>query len=212
MAAVILLGDVYEVKFASQCAGQAGINVTHWVCNTVTGGGALDTTFASVLDTAMAPLYKLVMGANATYYGVRVQRISPLPKSLPVVAAGFTGIGGAGPGCLPTQVSGIITWQSAVAGRKYRGRSYVPFPYSGAQDTVLDAPTAAYKAALQNLANGMAGPYTPATGGGTSFMLACIWHRLSATVTPITNGRANQKFATQRRRGNYGAANAYPPF
>lgn len=212
MANNIAIGDVYEVKAACYCNGQASFNVRHFVAVATAGTGGTDAALATQMDTLLAPAYKPAMGGNSSYYGVRVQRLLPLPKTAAVVAAGFTGIGTGGPAALPTQVCGVGTLLTSTAGRKFRGRVYAPFPASALNDAVLDTPTAAYKAALLTLLIPWTSLIVVTAGVNTTTMNACIFHRSTGTTTIIAGPRANQKWGTQRRRGNYGQPNVYPPF
>jgi hypothetical protein len=210
--ATILVNDVYELKVGCYCAGQAGINVSHWKCTASTGSGAADSDWALFADQMFAPFYKAAMAATANYYGVRTQRIAPLPVSVAVISATLTGVGTAGAIALPTQVSGIITLQTGLAGRGFRGRQYIPFPSTTSNDATLDTPTATYKGLIGGIGGRFGSSYNIGAGGNTVTMQPVLWKRTLAFATNITAYRANQKWATQRRRGNYGQANAYPPF
>lgn len=209
--ATIQVNDVYEIKYATYCAGNAGINVLHYACTAVAGTGSTDIQLATQLDALMAPLYKACMAGIATYYGIRAQRVTPLPKSLSVVVSPNIGVGLAGAAALPGQVCGIITLQTAIAGRKNRGRVYVPFPASAQNDATNDTPVGGYKNEIQSLGVGLTSTIVAGVGGNTSTMVPVIYHRKDSTFTLVVSIRANQKWATQRRRSNYGQLNPYPP-
>jgi len=212
MAYTFAVNDIVSCSVASFSAGQLGLNTYHWQVISTTGAGITDAQLATSLDLNFAVPMKPLLGNNASYYGVRVSKIWPAVPTMPVVSSAYTGIGSGATSCLPAQVSGIITWQTNLAGRAYRGRTYVPFPFLGANDTVLDIPTAAYKTLLTALGNAFT-TYTSFTSGGNSVGLApCIYHRRTHSVTDVAGFRSNLKWATQKRRGNYGQLNVYPPF
>lgn len=208
----IAVNDIWEVKIGTYCAGQAGLNVRHYIAGVVTGTSATDIQLALLLDNLFAPLYKPLMAFTATYYGVQVQRVQPLPRTSPVVSAANVGIGTGGTSALPTQVSGIVTLQTGFAGRAFRGRAYVPFPSSASNDAVLDRPTPGYVGPLLALGVAMRTAALVGTAGNTVNMLPVLYHRATGTSSFLTFARANAKWATQRKRGNYGQPNPYPPF
>lgn len=208
----IPVGSIWVSKIGCYMVGQAGLNLIHWVCTTNTGAGGTDTQFAISLDALLAPLLKPMMPSIATYYGVGVQQIWPLPLTALNISAAHTGVGSGGLAPVPPQVSGIITMNTGLAGRANRGRVYVPFPAAAFVDGTLTTPTGAYQILLTAVFNALATPITITVGGGTSVMTPGVYHRTTHAVSAFTTGRVNPKWATQRRRGNYGRANPYPPF
>jgi hypothetical protein len=210
---IIAVGDTLEIKVGTYCAGQAGINVLHYDVESV---GAVPRQLHEValdFDTLAAPLYKALIGNNASYYGVQVKRVRPGAETAAYVSAAFVGSGDvANLQALPTQVSGIITKQTALAGRSNRGRVFVPFPGYLFHDGINERPTAAYLVPLAALKTFLVASFTSGLGVDTATLDPVIYNQLTGARVEVINGRANQKWATQRRRGNYGAANPYPPF
>lgn len=212
MANPINVGDVYEVKIGSWFNNQAGINVTHWYCTSVTGSGQTDIQFATVMDLNFAADMKALMTNAAVYFGVRVQRKLPLPQTGPVVFAGLTGNGTAGTTPLPTQVTGMFSKITGLAGRAFRGRFYMPFPDAADNDNTNDRPNAGYMTRLGLLASAVTSAQTIGAGANTVVMSPVIYHRHTLLTTNISTATARQKWATQRKRGVYGRLNPYPPF
>lgn len=211
--AVIEPGDTWEVKVGCYCKGQAGINILHYDVQSVDGTPQTPEALALAADTIFAPLYKALLANDASYYGVAVKRVRPLTPTAIVVSASLIGPGGAmNGGALPTQVSGIITKQGELEGRANRGRVYVPFPGDTFMDPTTSSPTAGYQTALIALKDTLIGDLNVGTLPNQTVLQPVIYDRLTGARRSIVSGRANQKWATQRRRGNYGAANPYPPF
>lgn len=205
-----LTGDLLEVKFVCFCQGQLGLNVRHYKVTVSAGAGADLAEIADALATDAADYYKDCLSADADYKGVMVQSIYPTPKGAVVSDTSGNGSGNQASQVLPTQVSGIITMQTALAGRSGRGRVYVPFPGQG--DAADDGtPSAAYVANLEDLGSFLATTQIIVGATGTSDLAPVLIQLGNPAVTrPITGRIARNKWATQRRRGSYGAPNTSP--
>lgn len=212
MATQLTLGDIWQVKIASVVTGQVGLNVTQWQVANVGGTGATDLQMAGVFDNLFAPVYKAILSVSAEYYGVQVQRIKPLPLTLAVTSAIATAPGQILGAPLPYQVSGVITMTTQQAGRAYRGRRYIPFPGAASNDLNNVNPNNAYVNLLQAIGNVMSIPVPVGANPNNATLVPVIFHRKTGLTTPIVGFRANQKWGTQRRRGNYGRQNQFPPF
>lgn len=212
MPTALNVGDIVQLKVACNCTNQLGLSVRQYTVVTISGGvGVTDADFCSAMDTAMAPVYKPWLGNDASYYGTNAQIINRTPKPISVTASSSTGPGTASNGSLPGQVSGIITLRTNSVGRSYRGRVYVPFPATVWNDLVLNVPTAAAKVLLGAIAVEYGLSRIVTSGGSTATLVPIIRNKLG-TVPFITSVLSRGAWATQRRRGNYGRPNAYPPF
>jgi hypothetical protein len=217
MAQTLQLGDIIQVDVACFSNGQLGLNRSHWKVTTFSGTGATDQDCANILDANFSTAYRNLLGNNASYYGVKVTRIVPLPPTAPVTSTANQGLGVVLSPSLPQQVSGVITMGTAFAGRAFRGRVYVPFPPTSMNDAVLDVPIAAYKPLLDALGALYRGDFLVGTAPNQITIDSVLVHRANkAGVTPppttILTSRSNLKWGTQRRRGNYGRPNVFPPF
>lgn len=208
MPTTITLNSIWRARVVCYLPNQVSVNVLHYICTTAAGAGGTDTTFAAGLDALLSPLVKALIDEAAFWRGVSVQQISPPPPTLPAVVTVNDGPGTALGDLLPAQVSGIITKQTPLAGVKFRGRMYVPFPSE--TDNNSNAPTASYGTRLTSLALALSDAIVAGVGGDTSDMTPCLYHRSDGSITLITQARANTLWATQRRRGNYGKLNAVP--
>jgi hypothetical protein len=212
MAVTLAIGDLLRVTHAAFLGNQMGqINICYRV-SSVAGASVTDNQAATQIDNTVAASMKPLLATNASYYGTRLQRFSPGPSPLPAVASANVGVGTSPGTALPNQASGLIKAQTALAGPRYRGRVYVPFPYLSSTDTVLNVPTAGYKILLSTLGGDIYTPYVISAGLNSATLVPCIYHRATHTTTDIIASTPGNKWATQKRRGNYGRPNSYPPF
>lgn len=212
MAADLNLNDVLAVKVACFSNGQLGLNVHHYEVQARTGFGTTDLFAAVYFDNLFAPLYKALLGNNASYYGVNVQVVSRVAKLASVTSAFNTGVGSGVTECLPGQVCGVISKTTALAGRARRGRAYVPFPARQFNDLVLDLPTAGYKLLLDALADAMDNAHVIGGVGSSDTLFPVLFRPATGVRQTIRQCVARRAWGTQRRRGNYGSPNAFPPF
>lgn len=209
MATTLALGDIIRVRVACYTSNQQGINVVHYRVSTSNGSGQTDAQVALALDTNLEVRYKAVISAQARYRGVSVQKIRPLPVAYPQVSTAFDGVGTVAGDMLATQVSGIVTAITNLAGPKYRGRVYIPFPGEGNSDAD-GIPTNAYVGNIDDIGDELFSPISVGVGPNDIVLTPVINHRATATYTDITGWIARQKWATQRRRGSYGKTNPTP--
>lgn len=203
----LALGEIYMARLYCQAGVQAGINVRHYKIVAIGNPANEVDDLAVVLDNALAGLYKNLLSVNASWIGVNIQRVYPLP---PTVAVGANA--NAGPGLvvgdiLPGQTAGLISLRTAFAGRSFRGRAYIPFP-SESDSQPSGVPSAAYMTSLAAIADILVqdqefgDPANPATARPV------IWSRKDTVPNDITGAVTRNGWATQRRRGFFGRANA----
>jgi len=201
--------DFWTVRVACITEDQAAINVLNYKIGTVVGGGVTDADAAATFDALFAPLYKALLSEEAEYYGVAVQRFFPTPRTVAIPIVASRGAGSVTGDMLPGQVSGIISLVTDFAGRKYRGRMYIPFP--GEADNVDHIPTSSYETRLNSLAVAVVTPVVVTAGGDSAEFRPQIYHRGTSTSDSITGSNSKRLWATQRRRGDFGQRNM-PPF
>lgn len=223
---MLVQGNIIQSRTWVTSGDQAAVNVRHWVVETHTGNGAELVDFAAALNTALSTPYKAAIATVAVYRGVQTSRIWPLP---PTVAE--NAVTGAGPGVnagevLPKQCSGLVGLTTDLAGRKFRGRVFIPFPHEG-NNSATAVPDALYLGFLDSIGNAYSSNYTPGVGPDTSFVKPCLPTRVlragtgPGTPNPprydLTGGRTlitgyivRPFWATQRRRGSYGRKNVAP--
>lgn len=205
-------GEIYAAKIACWYNGQLGLSVRHYRVENVVGAADLDQAFADQLATEFAPLYAAVIGDEAVFLGCSVRNLSVLPA--PAAVASTTGEtpGTVASPQMPSQVSGIITLRTAFAGRSRRGRAYIPFPTQVHNDAATDRPTNAYMLLIAFIAVELRQTQSVALGGSSADFVPIVLSQ-DADVPPspiyafILGTTPQPAWATQRRRGTYGASN-----
>lgn len=206
------VGDVYKVRMVNYTNQQIGLT-TFYAVETVATALMPDASLriASLMDVALSATMKAWMSPSASYRGVDCRLVSPT-LGLPNIAIGNDGPGAAAGSNLPQQVSGLIASYSNPPSRRMRGRFYIPFP----SDTWSDLNgylNAAGVAALQNVQSVIAATIV---AGGVDPGQWQVQHRYKSgpatfAYTSIIYYTSRDRFATQRRRGQYGRRNI-PPF
>jgi len=217
MSYQLLNGDFIRVRFWASDGNQAAVNTTDWVVVNDDGTNLTDQNVADFFDTTVSPSYFPLLNNNATYRGVQAIKWL-VPSAVPAVANLNTHVGTGGATACPTQVSGLIQWHAASAGRKYRGRNYIPFPAT-AHVATDGSPSAAYIALLQTFAAWMGiDNYPPDSGpGGFGQIRQVIVHGGKAPPvagaqipSPVIQATVSARWATQRKRGMFGRLNTSP--
>jgi hypothetical protein len=200
------VGDILQVTFVCRFSEQIGLNVRHFRIATVVGVEQTHAQIAEDFRVRVRLSLIQILSNQATFEGVIVSKIFPLPKSIPVatVAAGEAGLVTGDP--LPRQVAGLIRARSMFAGRSERGRAYIPFPAetdSGSAAT----PTLGYATNLGQIAPVYFGPAGIGANPPLTTLTPIIWHRETNTFSVITAIAVSTAWATQRRRGTFGRPN-----
>lgn len=218
MANPVITGDIVKVQAVSVQGVQTALNDVFFRVDNHIGGGATDTEIAAYLETNLAPLYKAILTDNASWYGLLVQKVWPLPLFAHVVNRAHTGVGTAGTSSLPGEVSSVVAAKTPLAGRAFQGRIFLPF--LDANDTAGNGTltTTSYQTRAGLVASALYIPQTIVGGAGTTHMLPVIFHRApnksgtttANSTTDISSFTVESLLATQRRRGARGRANTPP--
>lgn len=206
--AVLANNDIYQARFFVTLQTQTAIMVRHYKIRLADGNGTDDLLAASLAVSFPASI-KAVLSNQATYRGVGVQRLSPIPKTVEVYNTSGAGVGDQASPPLPKQVAGVINFKTQYAGRSYRGRVYVPFPAIADSDTDT-TPTAAYTTRLNLLAISFNAVRTIPVGVGPTEAVPVVYSRKFGTGEPVTLATFRDKWGTQRRRGDFGQSNPSP--
>lgn len=101
---------------------------------------------------------------------------------------------------VPNSSALVMSYRTGVAGRSYRGRSYL----GGLSKSVIDSPNTIYATNLTTLLLNQLALETRINGEGFTWVVASFKNagvpRTSAVLTPITEITANTKLDVQRRR------------
>jgi hypothetical protein len=83
----------------------------------------------------------------------------------------------------------------------------MPFPSEGSNG-VTSIPTAAYVGDLEGLGQDFVATIIAGAGADTATLRPIILNRAANTFVELVSSRANARWGTQRRRGDYGQSNA----
>jgi hypothetical protein len=201
-----VLGNAVQVRLIWDLNGRSASNV---LGGQVGGGFVNSQAHADALATAVLGRFtssglKARTGANFSLSGVGIRdlRVANQAEYLNT-SAPVAGTGTADP--LPTQLAGVVTLRTALAGKSYRGRVYI----AGADEDQSDSTgriDAAYNTAIDAFITGVAADM--ATEGITLAVLSrprtappfpVAWGGAVTPVTSITT--RDTSWDTQRRRG-----------
>lgn len=203
------LGDKIEVRFFCQQEEQGSVNVRHYDIVGKAGNGVTQEAIADAMGAKFADALKDLMTPLADYRGCGVRRISPLPLTIEALSAADSGVGTVAGDPLPGQVSGIITLTTLFAGKRFRGRFYAPFP-GEADNTTNGRPSTAYVTRLAILMNLLDDNVIVTSGADSNTCMPVVRSRKFGLWTQVIECFARTRWATQRRRGNYGSPNISP--
>jgi hypothetical protein len=191
-------GALYRLTWIS--TGGTGVFENVWFLRGATGVETSQTILAAVY--AWRAAYKAVMPNDLNLAQIVCQQLTPFP--LLVDTQAVTENGTASGGQYNSQVAAIITWRTALAGKKYRGRSYLSAP-SGwfstpniMNNTGLTAMATFGASVLANFTDlgpipAKLGVYSRVIGGGGPLYNVSGWHDVTTfSVQPF--------FGAQRRR------------
>lgn len=209
MAIPVAIGDIAQVRIVYKGAtGEEAINTVYYIVTSIGGSPATDHDIAQAFDAANAGTFQAALPTDTHYDGVEVSIVTFAPPGVTQKAGTGAGAGVWASIAMGNQVSGIISWITRFAGPKYRGRLFFPFP--GVSTILAGIPTGAYLAVLNAVAAAIFGFTTVAVSGRTCSLLQVLYHRTTKTFDYISTASLPDKFATQKRRGNYGK-NRQPP-
>lgn len=205
----ILQGNRVEMRIFTKVTNQTSINVRHYRCDSSLGLGADLAVAAQQISDSVAADLKAVLSVEATYRGLGLRIVRPLPAGLETLTSSSSGPGTGTGIVMPLQICGLISLRSMFSGRSGRGRFYVPFP-PNSQGIAGGLPSAGYLTGLQPLAVLLGNTITVGTVPNTSVLVPAIWQRKTDTMVDIVGFITPQKWATQRRRGSFGRPNDSP--
>jgi len=199
-----------EIKVYTHLDGQLGINVHFGKIVELGGEGMADTALVNAISTWLAPVIKPLISSEALYCGVSVRQWQPTaPRWATLWSKTAQGVGTAGATPCPKQATGIFTKNTSLAGQAYRGRCYVPFPATTSVEPEGN-PTAAYLTALGNYCARVDGAENVDVDFGLVIAFGLFRWRQASSWIRTTQCLPRDRFATQRRRGDYGRVNAIP--
>lgn len=210
-----IVGDIVRVTVAADFAGESQVEMINlnYRC-AVSGGADTRTGLGAAVFAGLIGSYDNIMSFNSNIYGWKVSYVNRTPPPSPVTG-GSSSTGAVATNFAPTQCRPLLRWLTGFSGRQYRGRVYM-FTPAASKITTNGVPTTDVVTAMSTFGTAAAAPI--ATGGSTWHL--CIAHRPPPppappspwTSTDCTGYLAIQKFATQRRSGQFGRTNTVPPW
>jgi hypothetical protein len=210
MATTVQVNDILLINAVTQCQAQIGLNGYFFQVTTIGAAPATDLDVCTYFSTTFSGVYIPILPGSASYYGAMVRILNRVPKPAFVATNNGAGIGTVAGAALPKQTCGLITKRTPIAGRHGRGRTYVPFPAS-LDDTGAGGPGGGYITRVTALASAIIVPVTVTAGGRSCSLIPVLWDRKAAVPFAITAFTVSARWATQRRRGDFGRPNI-PPF
>jgi len=208
MATPLDEGDIVKTIAYCEMRGQVSQNVRHWrVISKDVGATHTDEDVRAALATLLKAPYQDCLSQDAQWYGLSLQKIAPI--KFDTVFSPNAGAGSDATDCLPGAVAGLLVFKTGLAGRKNRGRTYIPFPGEGA-NTALGLPNAAHLTQLQDVADIYSSNRTIVKGGLNLIITPIIYPSEVAGGRAIVSGARASKWASMRSRGDYKAANKLP--
>jgi len=191
--------QLLEVVYVNRMLQQSGLMVRHYLV-TETVGTISEQVAADELSAIMSDFIKDCMSSDASYRGLTLQKIDPPPASDRFISTQGQGPGAAASPVMSTQTAGVISLRTGIAGRRNRGRTYVPFPSEGANEA-NGKPNATYLVDLGALGTQLAGVQVIAPGGGNSCNLVPqVYSRTFDSFRTISSYLVRTEWGTQRRR------------
>lgn len=205
----VAVNDKLEIKAYCALGDQVGINVRHWTVSATTGGSLTEQQVADAYSQQLAPIMQSLISAYSKYLGVTLQTISITPKPAAVISTAGQGDGSNGGAHLPKQTCGFLRLKTAGSGRKSRGRVYTPFPPHLLTNTEGE-PNPDMIDHLNALGNFYASSRGFVVGGATVVISPVIRNRAANEYSAVVNFETVPKWATQKRRGDFGRQNPIP--
>jgi hypothetical protein len=194
----IPLNSSVQVNFVGRLYGQQTVTTFFYALTPDTATDPADPlALAQAMYDGFGSEFEDHLSSEWSWAAVEVRdpRAAPIWASaeLPVAGNGVLG----DPSC-PPSVAAVITRKTALAGRRYRGRVFIPaVPAANHLEGQL---TDAALLDMQDLANNMALPQNVTLPSGTYVMIPQVWSRLLQTGQTIVNCLARRVLRSQRRR------------
>lgn len=192
-----MIGDIYTLTLKGTVQGQRCENVLHYEVTADADysqlAGGLNNYAAAIILPAIAN----IQTSEFLWDEVTAQKIWPLPAFFPITFA--TGIpGDVPPPTMPAEVAFVVSKQTILAGRKYRGRLYV----AGIGALAMSASTGKWDTTTMGAASSIGATLlanVPSTGGIGS-LRPVIYHRVTNTTTVLAAILPRDVPRAQRRR------------
>ncbi len=209
----ILLTPGMKIKVTQACnAGfQYGLMTIKYNVVSVFGTAMTDQKLIDALATEWSALLKAIMPPTASYYGAKLDHLAGLAPA-PVTSFNGSGAGTVGTDLTAPAAALLIGKQTAKAGRKWRGRLYLPFIAADLLNSAGGPIVATVNPLMTAIGNKLSADVTY-TSGGDSAVIRAIVTGSTIPVTafePVTATYNRNQLATQRRRSKINKGDAFP--
>jgi len=207
----MIVDNKVETKTFCAAGDQVGINVRNWVCTDIVGDTSFDDQIlVDELSKRVALLHKPFMPSVASYLGMYLATINVpgIPSGVVTSHLG-TGAGTASGDLLPRQASALLHFETVLAGRHGRGRMYIPFGTEDFNTSAGELITIGL-AVADALRLFYGTPQTVSNAGVHCQLWPAVRDRATNVLTLIFESRTEKRWATQRRRGQFGRQNPIP--
>jgi len=217
------VNSIVKARVFTSCQQQLGVNVLYYRLVAIESAPDGDLQeLCAAFSAWVASAYKAVMTQEADFRGCGLQNLGDglvgTWPSIEVYSDSGKGVGTVTGTALPKQTCGIITKRTVIAKRLGRGRMYVPFP-GEADNLDHGIPSTSYVDRLTTLASKVLANFSISTAGeGLNTLQPLLRGDLTPANTtdgtwmwnPIVDYTPRPRWATQRRRGDYGRQNEFP--
>jgi len=203
-------GDKFEIVTYCRVAQQTALNVLMYRMSAVAGDAPTEQQIVTAFTAYIKPYYAAILSGECEFLGCSLRLATTKPfggyyYSQNIAFGDFTAP------VMAKQTTGIISWRTALGGRPGRGRSYIPFPAETANETP-GIPRTDYMTSIDALAGKLRTTGAMVFQGADTLTLVLqVYHKQPHTFTDVTHYVTPRKWATQRRRGDYGRVNQPPP-
>jgi len=175
------LGDIYRLAMRWQhvTSGDDVVNVWHFQQNSLL---ILDTPAEDLLQAFTEEVITLYSGLTSPLYLLDLITVRQITGGIEIFEIGASTLGERGTTAtgLPGQVACVVSWRTGLAGRRRRGRTYMP--PAAEEDLNAGRWIAGYVAGVTNFGNGMVTGMATATIGHASWLFG-VWS-VPQTVPP----------------------------
>jgi len=202
-------GDKAEVTVFCVSTNQVSMNILNYRLQMDTGVNIPEQQVCDAMNDYLQPQWIGLMSEQAFYQGV----------SFRLTHSGVTGgyyykksrtAGAVSGDQLPRQTAWCASWRTTGAGRSKRGRTYYPFPPES-RNTVDGYPSADFMVAARLSSNNTLFTSNLTTSDDLVFSATLqVYSQRLNSYQDVDHRVAAQKWATMRRRGDYGRPNVLP--
>lgn len=209
--ASLVVGHTYRTRLVTFSGAQVGLNILYYRC--FQGPALADQTeqsFADHMSQLVAPLYRAILPEQASFRGVGVRDVAT-PLALEFTQNGQSQAGLVQGGIGAKQIAGLVAKFTAVNTPRARGRMYAAFPGLGSMETD-GRPTGVYENQLDAMADVLFANISFGPNLNPTVMEPVIFSPGPGIIqiNKIIQHRTRNRWATQRRRGDFGPTNIVP--